>query len=639
MLDLNYLYVYATRKKKQGAITPVEYLNAQGLIKEEKQNFVKYYEGLFAQRVYECNKNPDVEINLIDIFSIILDEFDLTPQDVFDAMQNVNFEKNNIVDKLFYELMYYSRIFASFEEIRARGNKELFVDVTQDKPLRPYQNIATYDFMFNAPIVELNGKNVLREVVASLYTEMEGGNRIFLSENEQQLLLSVFDLRRYLDEYIHDDVNSNAIWDELCDIVGFEYDKMDVNDENVKDFRNFIYAEWLVDEFQNSNWEYSENFLNGLCHIGVNGNTRFTSDKDAQMITVGDLYKSDDVEAMQLEKEAKKEKAGRFKIAKKQCDTLRARIVGQNKQVDEILDKLMSVACGFCATDKPIGSFLMNGPTGVGKTETAKALADVFCEGRMFTVDMSTFKHSTDVARLVGSAPGFVGYDDKVGLIEFVRNNQNGVINFDEIDKCHSSCLTFLLSVLDEGKFITARGETLDVSDFIITATTNQKAEVNKNAENYNLTELVSRSGEESGPFLKEFLGRFDCILDYQELSKDDLREILSFKLQHKIDTFKENNKEKNITLSYEKPLLDAILQDANYKSTGARALNSSMQKLFVRPVAKFIVDNGELPRDSEITVGANGKLAINGEVRVNDEKTKPVQEKKEQKHTVSLYA
>lgn len=639
MLDLNYLYVYATRKKKQGAITPIEYLSAQGLIKDEKQNFVKYYEGLFAQRVYECSKNPDVELNLIDIFSIILDEVELLPQDIFNAIESANYNKDNIVDKLFYDLIYYSRIFSSFEELRERGNKEFFVNIKQDAPTRAYQNVANYDFMFCAPITELNGKKVLKEVISSLCVEMENGGQVHLSQKKQKLLLSVFDLNRYLDEYIHDDVNSNAIWEEMCDIIGFATDKMDVNDPDVKEYRNFIYTDWLVNDFQNSNWEYNENFLNGLCHIGSNGSARFTKDKDAKMISVGDLYKSDEKEALILEKEAQKEKNGRFKIAKEQCDMFKKRIVGQGKQVDEILDKLMSVACGFGSKDKPVGSFLMNGPTGVGKTETAKALADVFCEGRIFTVDMSTFKHSTDIARLVGSAPGFVGYEDKIGFIEFVRDNPNGVINFDEIDKCHSSCLTFLLSVLDEGKFSTARGETLDVSSFIITATTNQKAEVNKNAENYNLTELASRSGDATGPFLKEFLGRFDCILDYQELSKDDLHEILDFKLKHKIDAFKENNQEKNITLNYEKPLLDAILQDANYKATGARALNGSMQKLFVRPVAKFIVDNGELPRDSEITVGANGKLSINGEILVQGENAKPVQEKKEQKHSISLYA
>lgn len=428
----------------------------------------------------------------------------------------------------------------------------------------------------------------------------------------------------------------------ICEMIGWELPFLSVTNDELLELRNVMYELNLDNSKVGLSWEHCENYLDGLQYITPEGQETFTKSKAGSMLPLFEACENGVTFYGENESQETEQVADDwvnltdFRITKNQCDTFKNRIVGQVAAKNEILDKLVGVSCGFYAGNRPIASFLMNGPTGVGKTETAKALADTFFGGRLFTVDMSTFKHSSDVSRLIGSAPGYIGYDDKVGFLEFLDKNPNGVINFDEIDKCDRSCLSFLLSLLDEGKCTSAKGKIYSVENFVITCTTNQKAEVSRKSENFNLDELMSRTGENGTPFVKEFLGRFDGLLEYSDLTKAELKQVLGQKLDARIEQFATNNPNSHLSIEYRDKLLDDILLDANYMATGARSLNGSIQKLFIRPISQYMIENADRQSEQKIVVAGDNRLLVNDDCVEVVKAAKSTEQKDARKNTSS---
>ena len=269
-------------------------------------------------------------------------------------------------------------------------------------------------------------------------------------------------------------------------------------------------------------------------------------------------------------------------------------IIGQTKQLELIKQKLISSNFGFKDNTKPIASFLLTGPTGVGKTQTAKAIANLCFNKNMFTLDMSTFKIKEDVVKFIGSPVGFVGSDEQMPFCEFCLKNPGSVILFEEIDKCNYECLDILLRMLDEGEFIDAKGRAISVKDTVIFLTTNITEYQNENAIlNYCQTEesdaniKVCQRG-----MRKEFVARVDEVIEYEHLNSYELVQITRKKLNSVIKQFESNNKEKNLTLHCSEPVIGEIVANSNTKMFGARDLNKSIQNYFIKPVVKYLYSN-----------------------------------------------
>ncbi len=660
MIDLNYLYTFSTYKAKDRAPTAYEYLTASALVKQSKQNFGKYYEGVITERVEDCAFELNEPLNAVDIFVLALSSIGCNVDDFIKASKRASTPNFNDLDAYFYHLMPDNRIFAAINEMRERGNTAFFDNIKRPNEVKSYKEICTTDFLFSEPARSGHFGTTI-DAIAKMYHEFDednqkSGSKITPSAKEVMNLLSIFYLKTVDGELVFDTKdfvpeavrkNPKQYLGRICKMLDSDTDVLDIYDESLIADRNCLYDEILDESEIGEYWEHCENNLNGLQFIRASGEEKYTkakggitkpvfeacSNKKANRrysITINDNSNN--------ENDTDWTDIADFAITKQQCDEFKNRIVGQRSAVNDIVDKLAGVACGFYTPNKPIASFLMNGPTGVGKTETAKALADTFFGGRLYTVDMSTFKHASDVSRLIGSAPGYVGYDDKVALLEFLDKNPNGVINFDEIDKCDRSCLSFLLSILDEGRFTSAKGKEYKVQNFVITCTTNQKAQVSRKSENFNLDEMMSRTGEAGTPFVKEFLGRFDSLLEYDDLTKTELKEVLGKKLDAKIGLFAANQPDTRVTIEYRDRLLENILQDANYMATGARALNGSIQKMFVRPISQFLIENADNQGKRRIVVAGDNTLVVNNSVvKLEAPKDNHMQQtsKSESKHAV----
>ena len=617
MIDLNFLYCYSVNKRRDKEFSAVDYLQAQALIKEDAQNFANFYEGVISERILNCVDDAHSELTPIDLFILLLDKYGYTPMDFFEVLKINAPKEKNIVDKLFYSIAPDLRIFGAIREIRCRENYAFFSNARRDDTM-PYELTSTEGYLFKAPLEKM-GDEWLRNAFYSLAnlekkeTEAMDDMRVatlcstfYLTSSN---LLSIDKLPKYIDRNIVEVVNQlNEFRDK---------DKL----EQAINIRNTLYANLFNEYFSKNFWDEQYNFLDGLVGINKNGKETYDIENESASMISYPQYKKDMVDNLNKTKKEEKRKSSKFSINKSQCDDFRGMIVGQDEAVDLILDKLISVTCGFVNKERPIVSLLLNGPTGVGKTQTAKAMAETFFDDKLYTVDMTHFKSEADINMLIGSSAGYVGYDDKNAFIEFIKNNPKCVLLFDEIDKASPVCLPFMMRLLDEGKFTTAKGEVIDVSQCAIIATTNQKANISKDSANRNLEELSAHSGEIGSPFLKEFMGRFDNVLEYNELTTDNLRDILKQKLDETIENFEENSSNALI-LNYGEELIDDILNRANSKVTGARALNESIQDLFIRPITRFIINNPKV-HEARICVLDKNKISVNDEIVEIDNKKK----------------
>jgi len=279
-------------------------------------------------------------------------------------------------------------------------------------------------------------------------------------------------------------------------------------------------------------------------------------------------------------------------------EELQKRVIGQPNAVKGISDSIRRSRAGLQDPTRPIGSFIFMGPTGVGKTELAKSLAEFLFddENNIVRVDMSEYKESYSMARLIGAPPGYVGYDDAGQLTEAVRRNPYSVVLFDEIEKAHDDIFNVLLQVLDDGRLTDGQGRTVDFTNTIIIMTSNlgsdyinkesigfvQDSEI-KNEENQN---NVSESLKSH--FRPEFLNRIDEIIIFQSLNKEDLLSIVDKEfgnLSKKLEL-------KNLELKINKKVKEFIADQGFDKYYGARPLRRLLQKQVENKISKMIISN-----------------------------------------------
>ncbi|WP_417334999.1 ATP-dependent Clp protease ATP-binding subunit [Halobacteriovorax marinus] len=273
-------------------------------------------------------------------------------------------------------------------------------------------------------------------------------------------------------------------------------------------------------------------------------------------------------------------------------DYLRSKVYGQEEALHEISETLIASHAGLSDPSRPLGSFLFVGPSGVGKTETAKSVCEYLFNGpdNLIRLDMSEFSEKHSIAKLIGSPPGYIGHDEGGVLTEAVRKKPYSVILFDEIEKAHHDFSDILLQILDDGRLTDSKGRTVDFKNTIIMLTTNSKS-----------LEL---------DFKPEVLGRIDARLNFNELSEDVMHELVS----KQVRLLNDRLTEKELTVELGDQLIDHISKLGYDPRYGARPLQSVFNRIVVRPLSKQIL-KGELGRDRIVL---NWSDASGGELTFN---------------------
>ena len=267
---------------------------------------------------------------------------------------------------------------------------------------------------------------------------------------------------------------------------------------------------------------------------------------------------------------------------------LEAHVIGQDKAVEAVSKAIRRNRAGFDEGNRPIGSFLFVGPTGVGKTELAKQLAlDMFGnKDAIIRLDMSEYSDRTAVSKLIGATAGYVGYEDNSNtLTERVRRNPYSIVLFDEIEKADPQVITLLLQVLDDGRLTDGQGNTVNFKNTVIIATSNAGFGYGQNNDDENKVDVMERIA----PFFRpEFLNRFNAVIEFNQLSKDDLKKIVDLML----DQVNKTLAKKDITLDVTDAAKELLMEQGYDKTMGARPLRRVVETEIRDNVTDFYLDN-----------------------------------------------
>ncbi|QDZ70914.1 ATP-dependent chaperone ClpB [Pediococcus pentosaceus] len=282
------------------------------------------------------------------------------------------------------------------------------------------------------------------------------------------------------------------------------------------------------------------------------------------------------------------------------ADKLHNRVIGQDEAVQSVSDAVLRSRAGLQDPNRPIGSFLFLGPTGVGKTELSKALAEALfdSEDNMVRIDMSEYMEKESVSRLVGAAPGYIGYEEGGQLTEAVRRNPYSIVLFDEIEKAHPEVFNILLQVLDDGRLTDGQGRTVNFRNTILIMTSNLGSDLLlKNQSENKIDDNIRNQVQDvlHGYFRPEFLNRIDDIIMFTPLSKQDVRQIV-IKLIHNLSM---RLSDQEISLSISDDAQDYIVKQAYDPAFGARPLRRYITKNVETPLAKEIISGRVRPNST----------------------------------------
>lgn len=322
-------------------------------------------------------------------------------------------------------------------------------------------------------------------------------------------------------------------------------------------------------------------------------------------------------------------------------ETLHNRVIGQNEAVVALSKAIRRARVGLKAPNRPIGSFIFSGPTGVGKTELAKALAEaVFgSEDNIVRVDMSEFMEKHSTAKLIGSPPGYVGYDDGGHMTEIIRKKPYSVVLFDEIEKAHPDVFNIMLQILDDGRLTDSKGRLVSFKNTIIIMTSNVGASMitstqklgfsvsndDKKDKYEKLKDTVMEELKKA--FRPEFLNRIDEIIVFSHLSKEEIRQIVDLMLK---DLFKRLD-ERELTIEVGDDVKDYLAKEGYSEAYGARPLRRVIQKKIEDVLAEEILTGNYKPKDVLV-------MSMEGEDKIKISKKEPsaeTEQKEEQKEQI----
>ncbi len=290
-------------------------------------------------------------------------------------------------------------------------------------------------------------------------------------------------------------------------------------------------------------------------------------------------------------------------------DRIGKRVIGQKEAVEAVSNAVRRARSGLQDQNRPIGSFIFMGPTGVGKTELAKALAEFIfdSEQAMVRIDMSEYMEKYSVSRLIGAPPGYVGYDEGGYLTEAVRRRPYSVLLFDEIEKAHPEVFNVLLQILDDGRMTDGHGRTVDFKNTIIVMTSNvgsqwiQKLGVSRREEmEARMTEALHAN------FKPEFLNRIDDIIIFHNLTPEQLRNIVEIQIKR----LSARLSEKNINLVISDSAMSFLAEKGYDPIYGARPLKRAIQKYIENPLAMEIL-KGNILEGSSVSAKAQGDCIV----------------------------
>jgi ATP-dependent Clp protease ATP-binding subunit ClpB len=289
------------------------------------------------------------------------------------------------------------------------------------------------------------------------------------------------------------------------------------------------------------------------------------------------------------------------------------RVVGQEAAIAVVADAVRRARTGLQDPNRPIGSFLFLGPTGVGKTELCKALAEFLFDDdqAMIRIDMSEYMEKHSVARMIGAPPGYVGYDEGGALTEAVRRRPYQVILFDEVEKAHADVFNILLQVLDDGRLTDGQGRTVDFRNTIIVLTSNLGAEFlaalmegqPAEAARDQVMEVVRRA------FRPEFLNRLDEIILFNRLGRNEMKRIVDIQLKH----LQKLLDDRKIVLEVDDKAKTWLANTGYDPVYGARPLKRVIQRQLQNPLAKMLLSGAIVDGEAVRVTVADGQLAING--------------------------
>ena len=310
-------------------------------------------------------------------------------------------------------------------------------------------------------------------------------------------------------------------------------------------------------------------------------------------------------------------------------ETLHKRVVGQEEAVSAVAKAIRRGRVGLKDPRRPIGSFLFLGPTGVGKTELSKALAESLFgdENAIIRVDMSEYMESHSTSKMIGSPPGYVGFDEGGGLTEKVRRKPYSVILFDEIEKAHPDVMNMLLQILEDGRLTDSHGRTVNFKNTVIIMTSNVGARLitdkktlgfatNENGENADNKEYEAIKkevlAELKKQFRPEFINRVDEVIVFHKLTKVDLEKIVDIMLKQ----VRERLQDQGISMEVDNSAKDLIIRKGTDSSFGARPLRRAIQSMLEDKLAEEILDGNIKPGDKARVTAKNDEIQIKAKVK-----------------------
>jgi len=285
-------------------------------------------------------------------------------------------------------------------------------------------------------------------------------------------------------------------------------------------------------------------------------------------------------------------------------ERLRNRVIGQDEALTAVSNAVRRARAGLQDPNRPVGSFIFLGPTGVGKTETARALAEFLFddERAMVRLDMSEYMEKHAVSRMIGAPPGYIGHDEGGQLTEAVRRRPYAVVLFDEIEKAHSDVFNVLLQILDDGRLTDSKGRTVDFKNTVLIMTSNLGSREIQAAEGDEKQVREAVAQELRLQFKPEFLNRIDDIVIFHQLSREEITRIIDVQLErlrHMLD-------ERGITLQLDESAKQLLAREGYDPAYGARPLKRAIQTLIQNPLAVKLL-RGEIPPGQTLHVSADG--------------------------------